>query len=102
MLPKQIFKLSQGEYIAPERVESAYKQSPLLAQIFVYGASCESYLIGVFVPEETTFMEGALAAGFQGAFKDLLRNTAVSSWLLKELEAQADEAGLRVRALPEN
>ena len=46
----QIFKLSQGEYVAVERIESAYKKLGLIAQIFVYGNSMESVLVAVVVP----------------------------------------------------
>jgi long-chain acyl-CoA synthetase len=48
---KNIFKLSQGEYIAPEKLENVYVQSHFLQQIFVYGDSHESYLVAVGVVE---------------------------------------------------
>lgn len=45
---KNFFKLSQGEYIAPEKVESLYSaSSPQLTQIFVHGDSLQSYLVGI-------------------------------------------------------
>ena len=36
---KHIFKLSQGEYIAPEKLENIFIRSPFVAQIFVHGES---------------------------------------------------------------
>lgn len=36
---KHIFKLSQGEYIAPEKIENIYSQSQYVAQVYVYGES---------------------------------------------------------------
>ena len=47
---KDIFKLAQGEYIAPAKIEDIYAQSPYILQIFVYGDSYKSYLVGIVVP----------------------------------------------------
>lgn len=47
---KDIFKLAQGEYIAPAKIEDIYCQSPYILQIFVYGDSYKSCLVGIVVP----------------------------------------------------
>ncbi len=54
---KEIFKLSQGEYIAPGKLESAYGKSKFVLSIFVYGNSYKSYLIAVIVPNKENVLE---------------------------------------------
>ncbi|RCK67465.1 Long-chain-fatty-acid--CoA ligase 2 [Candida viswanathii] len=45
---KNFFKLSQGEYVSPEKIENVYMaQFPFISQLFVHGDSLESYLVGV-------------------------------------------------------
>lgn len=38
---KHIFKLAQGEYIAPEKIENIYVRSEAVAQAFVHGDSLQ-------------------------------------------------------------
>merc|ERR1712196_109951 len=42
---KHIFKLSQGEYVAPEKLENIFIQAPLVQQCYVYGDSLHSKLV---------------------------------------------------------
>ena len=47
---KNIFKLQQGEYVAPEKIENVLIDSPYVDQIFVHGESLQNYLIAIIVP----------------------------------------------------
>jgi len=41
--------LSQGEYIAPEKIEDAYSRSQFVSQVFVYGDSYKNFPLAVVV-----------------------------------------------------
>ena len=49
---KNIFKLSQGEYVAPEKIENILIRSAFIAQCFVYGDSFQSSLVAIVIPDE--------------------------------------------------
>lgn len=45
---KNIFKLSQGEYIAPEKLENAYKRvSNNIEDLFIFGDSYKNCIVAV-------------------------------------------------------
>jgi len=48
---KNIFKLSHGEYIAPEKLENIYVQSRFVLQVFVHGETIKSSLVAIVVPD---------------------------------------------------
>ena len=79
---KNIFKLSQGEYVAAEKIENIYTQSAFIAQAFVHGDSLQSCLVGIFVPDEE-YVVGTWAPA-QGKSKDLTFAQLVEDPALKE------------------
>ena len=60
---KNIFKLSQGEYIAPEKIEQIMQLSQLIAQCFLYGDSFKNSCVAVVIPEEEWVMKWAQGKG---------------------------------------
>ena len=48
---KEIFKLSQGEYIVPAKLETVYYQCPYIKQIMVYGNSNMNNIIAIINPD---------------------------------------------------
>ncbi|XP_003741985.2 long-chain-fatty-acid--CoA ligase 1 [Galendromus occidentalis] len=62
---KDIFKLSQGEYIAPEKVESVYGRMDQIANIFIDGRGDQRFCVAVIVPEEALFRDWLKVNGFE-------------------------------------
>jgi long-chain acyl-CoA synthetase len=60
---KNLLKLSQGEYVAVERVENVLNYCPLIAQVFVYGESTENFLIGIVVADEEVVRSSGIKEG---------------------------------------
>ena len=82
---KNIFKLSQGEYVAVEKVESIYKKNTLADMLWVYGNSFESFLVGVVVPNEAKLLAWAKSKGKSGSYADLCKDADAKKWVLGEI-----------------
>ena len=91
---KNLFKLAQGEYISPEKVESAYARSPFIAQVIVEGDSLKSCTVAIVVPEPVYFVEYCRRNGFDGTIHELCNERRVRSVILEELTTLGKEAGL--------
>ena len=72
---KHIFKLSQGEYIAPEKIEGIYSRSQFVSQIFVYGESLKSSLVAIVVPENDILYVWAREHNIKGTIRDFCEDS---------------------------
>lgn len=67
-----IFKMAQGEFIAPDKISNIYNQFELIAECFIHGEPSKDFLVGVVVPHETEFMRIANEEfGLSGSFEQL-------------------------------
>ncbi|XP_041088297.1 long-chain-fatty-acid--CoA ligase 6-like isoform X1 [Polyodon spathula] len=92
---KHMFKLSQGEYIAPEKIENVYLRSAALLQVFVHGDSLQSHLIGIVVPDPEVFPGWAQEKGIVGSYDELCSNQEVKEAILEDMTRLGKEAGLK-------
>lgn len=82
---KNIFKLSQGEYIAPEKIENTLANSPWIMQQFIYGDSFQSYLIAVIVPNQGPVMRWAKENNIEGTYEKLCEDPKLNAEILTDL-----------------
>ncbi|OMH79216.1 Long chain acyl-CoA synthetase 7, peroxisomal [Zancudomyces culisetae] len=104
---KNIFKLSQGEYVAPEKIENILSKHRLVAQSFVHGYSTKNCVVGVLVPDEEAFVPWARSvlsekdSGYTKEdvakmdFKELVQNSAVNKRFLATMENHAKQSKLQ-------
>jgi long-chain acyl-CoA synthetase len=91
---KNLFKLSQGEYIVPEKLENKFTQSPFIQQIFVYGDSLQNNVVGIVVPEKDVLVKWATEKGLPvDDYEELIKNEQVYKLFEAEIKAKAKEAG---------
>ncbi|NXO77439.1 ACSL1 ligase, partial [Sitta europaea] len=92
---KHIFKLAQGEYIAPEKIENMYLRCEAVAQVFVHGESLQAFLVGVVVPDPDTLHNWSKKKGFEGSYRDLCKNKDVKKCILEDMLRIGKESGLK-------
>ncbi|CAM6017999.1 unnamed protein product [Sphagnum balticum] len=92
---KNIFKLSQGEYVAVENLENIFLQCPAIDAIWVYGNSFESTLVAVAVPNEKVLMDWAATNGENGNFETLCNSQKACEFILTEVNATGKSAGVK-------
>ncbi|XP_035211060.1 long-chain-fatty-acid--CoA ligase 5-like [Stegodyphus dumicola] len=92
---KNIFKLSQGEYIVPEKIESIYLTSKFISQIFVYGDSLQSWLVGIAVPDKDALLPWCQSKSIKGTWKEICENKDVVNFILADVTKIGKEAGLK-------
>uniref|UniRef100_A0A8C2DXN2 Arachidonate--CoA ligase n=1 Tax=Cyprinus carpio TaxID=7962 RepID=A0A8C2DXN2_CYPCA len=92
---KHIFKLAQGEYIAPEKIENIYIRSDPVAQVFVHGDSLQACLVGIVVPDPDFLPGWAKKRGIEGSYTEMCKSKELKNAILEDIIRLGKEAGLK-------
>jgi long-chain acyl-CoA synthetase len=98
---KNIFKLSQGEYIAVEKLEGIYIKSRFVSQIWVYGDSTKAHLVAVVFPDSDSLIPWAreqgigLSGNVHTDFKMLCMEPRAAKAVVQDLRQVAKASKLR-------
>merc|ERR1719204_2955226 len=92
---KNIFKLSQGEYVAPEKIENVYSVSSFIAQAFVYGDSLKPSLVAIIVPDEEVVIPWVKSQGIAvSSLREACKQSSLKTAIEEDMKKLARERGL--------
>ena len=94
---KNFFKLAQGEYVAAEKVETVYLESPYVSQIFVHGDPHQFYLVAVVVPNEDHIRSHWCSQNEvpqNTPLEELCKNLKLKQDILTDMQTKAKQAKL--------
>uniref|UniRef100_A0A6B2KZD5 Long-chain-fatty-acid--CoA ligase n=1 Tax=Arcella intermedia TaxID=1963864 RepID=A0A6B2KZD5_9EUKA len=99
---KNLFKLSIGEYIAPEKIEQIFTQSKWVAQAFVHGESLKASLVAVLVPDHEVLLKWAeeTAHESKGNFEALCADPKVNKLIMEDITALGKKFDLKSFEFP--
>jgi len=83
---KNIFKLSQGEYVAAEKIEILNQKSPLIMQNFIYGDSFQDCLVAICTLDPDAVPLWAKQNGVQGSLEELAKNPKLKAAVLADIK----------------
>jgi len=94
---KNIFKLSQGEYVAPEKIEQIFTQSKWVSQCFIYGESLKASLLGILVPDQEVLFKWAEDTNHpsKGNFDALCNDEGVIKMVFDDITAIGKKQDLK-------
>lgn len=91
---KDITKLSNGEFISPEKIEMYYSRHPAILQVFVHANSLYRLPVALIVPDPDAFPKWARHLSFPESINECCELKEVVDAILRETDEIARENGL--------
>lgn len=75
-------------------MENVYLRIPIVAEIFVYGDSLQSYNVAVVVPNKDVLLGMASQLGIKKNYEELCDDPKITASVLEEMSQQGRKEGL--------
>eukprot|EP01132_Coremiostelium_polycephalum_P005512 gene5512-6866_t len=95
---KHAFKLSNGEFVAPEPLENMFLKSGSIENIFIYGNPYQTFLVAIVIPSAQFFELNEITSTM--SVEELNNNSQLKTQLLKEINRIAKEKNLPNYEIP--
>jgi len=97
---KNLFKLANGEYVAPEKIENVFVQSEWVLQCWIYGDSMKDYTVAFVVVDPDQLAEYATANNLDKDSDAILENEKVKQEVFNSLSKLATDNKLILQEKP--
>ncbi|XP_065175404.1 long-chain-fatty-acid--CoA ligase 5-like [Sycon ciliatum] len=103
-----VFRLTNGVSIAPEKIEAILQEVPYITDIFIYGSSSRAMCVAIVVPSEKglkTWLTTGMGYKHSEAFSnmdlvDLCQNTVVHQVIMRSIKEHCSAHGLSSQEMP--
>jgi len=92
---KNLIKPPHGEYIAVERLESSYKNCPLVSNIMVYASESHNELLAFIQPNKAALESWAKKAGIEEHWEELCKDERAEKAVMDALGQTWKETNLK-------
>ena len=98
---KNIVKLAQSCFVAPEYLENVFVASPLVVNIWVHADIRQEFVVGVVIPNQDLLMQWAHEHGMIGQnFAEVCKSTRAIAFVLQSLSDVGKREGLQGYEIP--
>ena len=97
---KNLFKLANGEYVAPEKIENVFVQSEWVLQCWVYGDSFKDHIVAFIVVDPEQLSTYATQNNLDIKDPDLLENKELKQVVFDSIRKLADANNLILQEKP--
>ncbi|KAL4498352.1 hypothetical protein ABPG72_013158 [Tetrahymena utriculariae] len=89
-----LFKLAQGEFVAPEKIENIYSRAKGVVEAYVYGEALRSYLVALVIIDSEYVILYAKQNNIPGDLTELCNNKEIRDHIFQNIIEEGKKANL--------